>query len=84
MRTLIIFTDLPVHVEFHVHPMPVLPKGTVIRFDGVSLRNPRDVRRVREVDGEYHVLHRRLVYSGPSGLLQYLEMAPGAGPESSK
>ncbi len=55
-----------------------------MRFDGVSLRNPTDVRRVRKVDGEYYVLRRRLVYSTPSGLLQYLEMAPGAGPGASK
>jgi hypothetical protein len=61
--------------------MPLLPEGVSMRFDGVSLRHPNDVRRVRKVDGEYYVLRRRLVYSSLSGVLQYLELAPGMGPE---
>jgi len=77
LSTYMIFVDLPVHIEFKVHPMPLMPEGVSIRFDKVSLRDPGDVRRVREVDGEYHVLHRRLVYSPSLGMLQYLEMSPG-------
>lgn len=76
MRTSFVFTDLPKHVEYKVHPMPLLQEGTVIRVDRISLRDPADRRRVRIVEGEYRIMNRRLVYSTSSGLLQYLELAP--------
>lgn len=79
LRTYLIFTDLPKHIEYRVHDMPLMPEKASIRFDRVSLRDPSNPRRVRVVDGDHHVLHRRLVYSGTSGLLQYLELAPGTG-----
>ena len=76
VRTFFVFTDLPKHIEYRVQPMPLIPEGTVIRFERLSLRDPSNRRRVRVVDGEHSVLHRRLVYSPASGLLQYLELAP--------
>lgn len=79
VKTFFVFTDLPKHVEYKVHPMPLVPEGTVLRIDRVSLRDPADPRRVRIVEGEHRVVNRRLVYSASStlsGLLQYLELAP--------
>ena len=79
MRTFFVFVDLPKHVEYKVQPMPLLPEGTVIRFHRISLRDPASPKRVRVVEGDHLVLHRRLVYSSTSGLLQYLELAPEPG-----
>ncbi len=76
VKTFFVFMDLPKHIEYKVHPMPLIPEGAVIRFESLSLRDPSDRRRVRVVNGEHSVLHRRLVYSPTSGLLQYLEIAP--------
>lgn len=76
VRTFFVFTDLPKHIEYRVHPMPLLPEGTVLRIDRIPLRDPADRRRVRIVEGEHRVMNRRLVYSTSSGLLQYLELAP--------
>ncbi len=77
VRTFFVFTDLPKHVEYRVHPMPLLPEGTILRIDRIPLKDPKDPRRIRVVEGEYCVMNRRLVYSSVmSGLLQYLELAP--------
>lgn len=76
VRTFFVFVDLPKHVEYKVHPMPLLPDGTTLRMDRISLKDPSDRRRVRVVEGEYRVMNRRLVYSTSLGLLQYLELAP--------
>lgn len=59
--------------------MPLMPEGIIVRFNRLLLRDPTDKRRVRAVEGEYKILHRRLVYSASHGLLQYLEMGPEAG-----
>lgn len=76
IRTFLVFTDLPVHVEFRVAPMPLLSVGTVLDFDLV-LRSPSDPRRFREVSGEYRVSASRLrVSSRLPGLSQYLELTP--------
>ncbi len=77
VKTFLVFTDLPKHIEYMVNPMPLIPEGTVIRFERLSLRDPSDRRRVRVVEGEHSVLHRHLVYSPSSGLLQYLELVQG-------
>lgn len=75
VRTFLVFTDLPKHIEYAARPMPVLPDGVVIRIDRIPLRDPSDRRRVRLVEGEYEV-RRRLVYEPASGLVQYLELSP--------
>jgi hypothetical protein len=76
VKTFFVFMDLPKHVEYKVHPMPLVPEGTVLRIDRISLRDPSDRRRVRIVEGEYTIMNKRLVYSTSSGLLQYLELSP--------
>lgn len=76
VRTFFVFADLPKHIEYRVHSMPLLPEGTVLRLDRITLRDPADRRRVRLVEGEHRVMNRRLVYSTTSGLLQYLELSP--------
>jgi hypothetical protein len=77
IRTFLIFLDLPVHFEFRSQDMPLIPEGTAIHFR-LSLRNPKDPKRVRDVDGEYVVKRRKLIYTTqrPSlmGLSQYLEL----------
>lgn len=79
IRTVLVFLDLPVHYEFRSSDMPLMPEGTKIEFD-MELRNPKDPRRVRKVQGEYMVMRRKLVYetSRPSmtGLSQFLELSP--------
>jgi hypothetical protein len=74
-----VFLDLPVHVEFRVTDMPLLPEGTEMHVR-TSLRNPKDPSRVRKVDGTYVVRRRKLLYATdrPStmGLSQYLEIEP--------
>lgn len=79
MRTFLIFTDLPVHYEYRVHDMPLIPEGLEIEFDTV-LKNPADTARERRVAGPYCVRRRKVRYSTtqPSklGLTQYLELSP--------
>lgn len=79
VRTFLVFLDLPVHYEFRASEMPLLEEGTKIEFD-LELRNPKDPKRVRKVQGEYRVQRRKLVFgtSKPSvmGLSQYLELSP--------
>lgn len=79
VRTFLVFLDLPVHVEFRATNMPLLSTGTVIDFR-LSLRNPKDPKRLRRIEGEYEILRKRLIYQTekPSvrGLTQYLELSP--------
>lgn len=79
MRTYLIFKDLPVHVEYLVQDMPLIPEGTEIYFK-VNLKYPRNPRKIREVDGDFRIVKRRLIYSsekpGAQGLTQYLELDP--------
>lgn len=75
VRTVLVFTDLPVHIEFAAQPMPLLEKGTVLDFDLV-LSDPRDTRKRRHVSGDYEVAARKLRYSSKSALSQYLELTP--------
>lgn len=82
VRTVFVFLDLPRHVEFRAGDMPILEVGTAVEFD-VALRNLRDPRRTRRVEGRYEVKRRVLKYStgrlGTSGLTQFLEWAPCPG-----
>jgi len=77
VRTYLVFQDLPVHIEYRVGDMPLIPEGTIICFK-VNLKHPRDPKRIRKVDGTYKIVRRRLIYSSekPSaqGLTQYLEL----------
>lgn len=77
MRTFLIFQDLPMHVEYRVDDMQMIPEGTEIHFK-IELRHPRDPKRVRNVDGLYLVVKRRLIFSSEKssaqGLTQYLEL----------
>jgi len=78
VRTVFVFLDLPRHVEYRAGDLPLIPEKTVVEFD-VSLRNPRDVSKVRKVSGPYSVTRRILRYSsrpGLSGLTQFLEWSP--------
>lgn len=77
VRTYLVFQDLPVHVEYKVSDMPLIPEGTLICFK-MDLRHPREPKRIRKVDGTYKVVKRRLIYSlekpSAQGLTQYLEL----------
>ena len=72
-----VFLDLPIHYEFRVSDIPLLPEGTVIEFN-LTLKDPRS-RRQREVMGPYKVVRQKLVYNtaraSSSGLSQYLELS---------
>lgn len=79
MRTVFIFVDLPIHVEFRAADSPLLEEGAVIEFDLV-LTDPKNSKRTRKVEGPYEVKTRKLKYStdrpGFIGLTQYLELTP--------
>lgn len=72
VRTFLVFRDLPIHVEYRVGNMPIVPEKTEIVFK-ISLRHPVSHDRVRKVDGTYTVAKRRLIMSD-KGLTQYLEL----------
>lgn len=78
-RTVVIFTDLPIHIEYRIGDWPILQIHDVIDVD-ISLKNPKDTSRVREVKGEYLVSRRILKYTTKvpnlQGLTQYLELSP--------
>ena len=79
LRTVIVFTDVPKHIEFRVSDWPLLDEGVVIEMD-VELKNPKDPSRVRKIQGEYVVEKKRNKHSSKSGstngFTQYLEMGP--------
>lgn len=78
VRTFLVFLDVPVHFEFRAD-MPLIPEGTEIEFR-MALRNPKDPKRVRTIDGPYKVLRRKCIYSTQKssimGFSQYLELSP--------
>ena len=79
MRTFFIFLDLPLHFEFRVSNAPLFNVGSSFHVR-LNLRNPKDPKRLREINGEYSVKQAKVVYSNevPSkqGWSQYLELAP--------
>jgi len=81
IRTVIIFTDLPVHLEFRAGNMPLLSPGIELIFDMMTVRD-RLKQRSRVIEGTYVVKKRVLRYGsrpGFQGLTQYLEMEPLSG-----
>jgi hypothetical protein len=74
IKTYFIFTDLPVHLEYRVHDLPLMQEKTIINFN-ISLKHPKDPTRIRAVNGEYTVSRNKLMYSS-DGLVQYLELSP--------
>lgn len=78
MRTYLVFLDLPMHIEYRVNDMPLMPEGVVIHFK-IDLRHPRNPKRIRKIDDKYKIENRRLIYSsvesGSQGISQYLELA---------
>jgi len=78
MKTFFVFLDLPVHVEYAAGDVPLMPENVVIGFRA-SLRNPRNPKQVRKIDGDYKIVRRKLLYSTTgqnAGLVQYLELNP--------
>ena len=79
VRTVFIFTELPIHIEFRAGNFPLLGKGTVVEFD-IVLKNPRDSTKSRHIEGSYKVQRSVLKYvtgrAGLSGLTQYIEWIP--------
>jgi hypothetical protein len=77
VKTFLIFTDLPKHIEWRVSDFPILQEGESIDFD-MNLINPRDTKRTRKISGSYIISRRVLKYSTtkPSGFSQYLELIP--------
>lgn len=76
LKTFLVFLDLPMHVEYRVHDMPLMPAGVEIHVRA-TLRNPRNAAQSRKVDDVYSVKRNKTVYSseGPTaGLAQYLEL----------
>lgn len=79
VRTIFVFTNLPVHLEFRAGELPLLGQGTVVEFN-VVLKNPRDSTKSRHVEGPYRVVRSVLKYEtgrvGMAGLSQFLEWQP--------
>jgi hypothetical protein len=79
VRTVFVFTDLPVHIEFRAGDLPLLEEKTVLEFD-LTIKNPRDPKKTRKIEGPYRVERRILKYEtgreSLAGLTQYLEWKP--------
>lgn len=79
VRTIFIFTDLPSHIEFRAGDFPLLASETVVMFNAV-LKNPRDPKKSRHIEGPYKVQRAILKYEtgrpGMTGLTQYIEWEP--------
>ena len=79
VRTVFVFTDLPRHIEFRAGELPLLAEGTIVEFN-IELKNPRDPKKVRRVEGRHKIVRAVLKYeterASASGLTQYLEWKP--------
>ena len=76
VRTVFIFTDLPIHIEFRAGELPILVTGTIVEFNA-TLKNPRDPTKSRRIEGPHIVRRSVLKYetgrAGLTGLTQYIE-----------
>ena len=82
VRSYFIFTDLPIHVEYAAGLLPLLNEGRVINFE-LSLKNPKNPKKVREVNGAYLVSKIKLTFATRDqklGLTQYIELTPERKP----
>lgn len=76
VRTYVIFTDLPKHIEFRVENLPTLTVGNLIEFN-LLVRDSKFLNKSRKVFGVYEVTSQTLKYGGKlPGLAQYLELVP--------
>lgn len=79
VRTIFVFTDLPIHYEYRVGLFPLVQSGLVINFS-LIISDPKDTKRTRSISGNYIIKNIILKYTNeiPSlkGLTQYLEMEP--------
>jgi len=84
VRTFFVFIDLPQHIEFRAGEMPLISKGTELELD-MALRNPRNPKKVKRIQGVHNVVRSVLKYSSTRppmmGLSQYLELAEGPTPK---
>lgn len=79
VRTFCIFLDLPRHIEYRIDGFPLLHPLDVVEFD-LTLKNPRDLTKIRNINGPYFVSKVVLKYSSnyqrALGLSQYIEWLP--------
>jgi len=78
VRTVIVFTDLPAHLEFRVGLTPILSPGSEIVFEQMTVRD-KVTKRSRIIEGPYLIKRRILKYGsrpGLAGFTQYLEIEP--------
>ena len=76
LRTVYVFVDLPIHYEFRAGLQPLLPVGSKIVFDPITIRDMRS-KRSKIIEGSHMIVKRIIKYgSRPSlsGLTQYLEV----------
>lgn len=76
LRTVYVFVDLPIHYEFRAGLQPLLPVGSKIIFDPITIRDTRS-KRSKIIEGPHMIIKRIIRYgSRPSlsGLTQYLEV----------
>jgi hypothetical protein len=77
-RTIIIFLDIPTHLELNFGYMPLLDVGTEVIFEFLTIKDPV-LQRSKIIDGPYYVKRRVLKFGTTSrfnGLTQYLEFEP--------
>ena len=78
-RTVLVFTDLPRHIEHQIGSWPNLQLGEEIEIDDLTIKNPKDTKRIRKLNGTYKVSNKTLKLQSkrsPLGLIQYLELSP--------
>lgn len=74
IRTYVVFTDLPVHVELAMSPLPLLEQGAVVEFGEIRVPHPSEDRSW-SVGGPHFLSRRKLTYTSKDGLSQYLEFS---------
>ena len=76
LRTVYVFVDLPIHYEFRAGLLPLLPIGSKIVFDPITVRDTK-TKHSKIIEGP-HVVTNRIIRHGSrpslSGLTQYLEV----------
>jgi len=76
VRTIFIFTDLPIHIEFRAGDFPILDIGVIVEFNATVIDH-KDHTKKRRIEGPHRVIRSVLKYEtdrpGLSGITQYVE-----------
>jgi hypothetical protein len=77
-RTVVVFTDLPRHIEFRSFSWPLLRVNEEVHIDDLELKNPFDLTKKRKISGVYRISACKYKFSAKKmdGFTQFLELTP--------